>query len=112
MRLYLSLDRFCYFRGGHYSIGIPSMDFPRSHILPRRGVCGVLFLPGRVDAWLLCQLQEILLAADQRNYVATGYFQAVTTAKVIVQMVLAIKFQNFYLYLVLELLSGKVKIWI
>lgn len=48
----------------------------------------------------------ILLAADQRNYVVTGYFQAVTTAKVIVQMVLAIKFQNFYLYLVLELLSG------
>lgn len=47
-----------------------------------------------------------LLSADQRNYVVTGYFQATTTGKVILQMVLAIFFASFYLYFIIELLAG------
>lgn len=47
-----------------------------------------------------------LLGADQKNYIITGYFQATTTGKVILQMILAIYVQNFYLYLAIELLFG------
>ena len=47
-----------------------------------------------------------LLAADQRNYIITGYFQFTTTSKIILQMVLAMYFHNFYLYLAIEIVFG------
>ena len=47
-----------------------------------------------------------LLAADQRNYIVTGYFQVITTSKVILQMILAIYFGSFYIYLAIELVGG------
>lgn len=47
-----------------------------------------------------------LLAADQKNYIVTGYFQATTTTKVILQMILAINIQSFYLYLAIEIVFG------
>ena len=47
-----------------------------------------------------------LLSADQRNYIVTGYFQITTTSKVILQMVLAIYFGSFYIYLAIELIGG------
>lgn len=47
-----------------------------------------------------------LLGADQKNYIVTGYFQATTTGKVILQMILATYVQSFYLYLAIELLFG------
>lgn len=47
-----------------------------------------------------------LLGADQKNYIVTGYFQATTTSKVILQMILAIYIQSFYLYLAIEVIFG------
>lgn len=47
-----------------------------------------------------------LLSADQRNYEVTGLFQISNSTKTVVQMLLAIKFQNFALYLCLEILFG------
>lgn len=47
-----------------------------------------------------------LLAADQRNYVVTGYYQAITTSKVILQIILAVTIGSFYIYFVLELFAG------
>ena len=47
-----------------------------------------------------------LLSADQRNYIVTGYFQITTTSKVILQMILAIYFGSFYIYLAIELIGG------
>ena len=47
-----------------------------------------------------------LLSADQRNYIVTGYFQLTTTSKVILQMLLAIYFGSFYIYLAIELIGG------
>lgn len=47
-----------------------------------------------------------LLGADQRNYVVTGYFQATSSGKAIVQMLLALYICNFYLYLTIEILFG------
>lgn len=47
-----------------------------------------------------------LLSADQRNYIVTGYFQIIGTSKVILQMVLAIYFGSFYVYLAIELIGG------
>ena len=47
-----------------------------------------------------------LLSADQRNYVVTGYFQVTTTTKVILQMLLAIYFGSFYIYLTIEFIGG------
>ena len=50
--------------------------------------------------------RSALLSADQRNYIVTGYFQITTTSKVILQMVLAIYTGSFYVYFIVELLSG------
>ena len=47
-----------------------------------------------------------LLSADQRNYIVTGYFQATTTGKVILQMTFAIYFKSFIIYLSVELFFG------
>ena len=47
-----------------------------------------------------------LLSAEQRNYIVTGYFQITTTSKVILQMILAIYFGSFYIYLAIELIGG------
>ena len=47
-----------------------------------------------------------LLSADQRNYIVTGYFQITTTCKVILQMILAIYFGSFYIYLAIEFIGG------
>ena len=47
-----------------------------------------------------------LLSADQRNYIVTGYFQIIGTSKVILQMILAIYFGSFYIYLAIELIGG------
>lgn len=47
-----------------------------------------------------------LLSADQRNYIVTGYFQISTTTKVIVQMVAALLWTNFYLYFAIEFTFG------
>ncbi len=44
-----------------------------------------------------------LLSADQRNYIVTGYYQLTGTSKVILQMLLAIYFSSFTLYLAIEL---------
>lgn len=40
----------------------------------------------------------VLLSADQRNYVVTGYFQLTTTLKLFVQMGCAMLWSNFYLF--------------
>lgn len=49
-----------------------------------------------------------LLTADQRNYIVTGYFQAATTIKTIIQMFLALYFKSYILYLTIEILYGVV----
>ena len=54
----------------------------------------------------LVNYRAALLSADQRNYIVTGYFQITTTCKVILQMVLAIYFKSFYVYLAIELIGG------
>lgn len=47
-----------------------------------------------------------LLSADQRNYIVTGYFQITNTSKVVLQMIMAIYFANFYIYFAIELIGG------
>lgn len=44
-----------------------------------------------------------LLAADQKNYIVTGYFQATMTLKVVLQMILALYIKSFYFYLAIEI---------
>lgn len=48
----------------------------------------------------------VLLSADQRNYIVTGFFQLSISAKVILQMIQAVFWGSFYIYLLLELLMG------
>lgn len=50
--------------------------------------------------------RQTLLSADQRNYEVTGYYQAVTSTKMILQMVLALYVQSFILFLSIEILFG------
>lgn len=50
--------------------------------------------------------RQTLLSADQRNYEVTGYYQAVTSTKMILQMILAIYIQSFILFLFIEIIFG------
>lgn len=43
-----------------------------------------------------------LMSADQRNYLITGYFQATTSARLIAQMVFAMLWANYFLYVIIE----------
>lgn len=54
----------------------------------------------------LVNYKQILLAADQKNYIVTGYFQVATTTKTIIQMGIALTICNFYLYLTMEVIFG------
>lgn len=47
--------------------------------------------------------RQILLVADQRNYVVTSMFQSSNILKVLVQMVVALHTHNFYLWIAIEL---------
>ena len=50
--------------------------------------------------------RQNLLAADQRNYVVTGYYQTVTIIKTILQMALVYYIQSYYLWVAIELTFG------
>lgn len=50
--------------------------------------------------------RQTLLSADQRNYEVTGYYQAVTSTKMILQMFLTIYIQSFILFLSIEIIFG------
>jgi O-antigen/teichoic acid export membrane protein len=45
-----------------------------------------------------------LLGADQKGYIVQQYFQTFNIARVILQVIVALYFKNFYLYIILELI--------
>ena len=47
-----------------------------------------------------------LLSADQRNYVVTGYFQTANILKVVIQMIVAYYYANYYAWIAIELSFG------
>lgn len=51
-----------------------------------------------------CNYRSTLLAADQRNYVVTAYFQTTTIVKTIIQITLAYKTHNYFVWVSIELL--------
>lgn len=50
--------------------------------------------------------RQILLGADQKNYVVTAYFQTMVIIKSLVQMVLVYYTNNYYIWVTIELLFG------
>ncbi len=50
--------------------------------------------------------RQVLLGADQKNYVVTAYFQGTSLLKVLIQLFLAYYTANYYLWIVIELLFG------
>lgn len=50
--------------------------------------------------------RQTLLGADQRNYVVTAYYQSANICKIIIQMILASKTGNYYLWAAIELTFG------
>lgn len=50
--------------------------------------------------------RQTLLSADQRNYEIAGYYQAVVSGKMLVQMALAYCTRSFVLFLTLEIVFG------
>lgn len=50
--------------------------------------------------------KQVLLGADQRNYVVTAYFQTANIIKTILQMVSAYYSGNYYLWVIIELSFG------
>ena len=52
----------------------------------------------------LINYRQIVLAADQRNYVVAGYTQSLFLLKILVQMILVYIYQNLYVWVLLEFL--------
>lgn len=50
--------------------------------------------------------RQIILNADQRGYVVTAYLQGASYVKILLQMAIAYYWQNYYLWIVLELIFG------
>lgn len=50
--------------------------------------------------------RQVLLAADQRNYVVSAYFQSGNILKMIIQMAVAMKYDNYYAWIAIELAFG------
>ena len=50
--------------------------------------------------------KQILLSADQKNYVVAIYFQSANVFKIIIQMLLAWKYSNPYIWVAIELFFG------
>ncbi len=50
--------------------------------------------------------KQLLLGADQKNYLVTAYFQSATILKTIIQMALAYYTRNYYLWVGVELVFG------
>ena len=50
--------------------------------------------------------RQILLSADQKNYVVIAYFQTANVVKIIIQLLVAIRFSNLYAWVAIELLFG------
>nr|WP_320038351.1 sugar transporter [uncultured Bacteroides sp.] len=50
--------------------------------------------------------REILLSADQKNYIVSAYFQTAGIIKTIVQIILAYTYKNLYLWISIEFLFG------
>lgn len=48
----------------------------------------------------------VVLSADQRNYLVTGYYQIFYSVKVLLQLWIAIQFRNYYLFFIVEFLFG------
>lgn len=47
--------------------------------------------------------RQVLLGADQRNYIVTGYYQTIVITKTLVQMAAAYYTRNYYLWVIIEL---------
>lgn len=46
--------------------------------------------------------KQILLSADQKNYVISAFFQTSGIIKTIIQIILALKYKNLYLWVIIE----------
>lgn len=52
--------------------------------------------------------RQILLTADQKNYVVAIYFQSANILKTALQIFLALTYKNFYIWVAIELLFGAI----
>ena len=70
-------------------------------------ICTVYFsfLASSIISYFI-NYRQTLLGADQRNYVVTAYYQTANIVKIILQMVLAIRTGNYYLWAIIELTFG------
>lgn len=50
--------------------------------------------------------RQLLLIADQKNYVVALYFQSANIIKTAIQIILAVTYQNLYFWVLIELLFG------
>ena len=53
-----------------------------------------------------CNYKQILLGADQRNYVVTAYYQGMNIVKMLIQIGLAYYTCNYYLWVAVDLIFG------
>lgn len=57
-------------------------------------------------ATYLINYRQVLLGADQKNYIVTGYYQTSLIIKNIIQLLICSYTQNYYLWLIIEFIFG------
>ena len=50
--------------------------------------------------------KQVLLSADQKNYLVVSLLQGVNVGKTVIQIVAVLLFENYYLWVIIELLGG------
>lgn len=59
-----------------------------------------------------CNYRSVLLSADQKNYVVNVYFQSGNILKTLIQMWLAWKYGNYYVWIGIEMIYGGLCCWL
>lgn len=59
-----------------------------------------------------CNYRSVLLSADQKNYVVNIYFQTGNIFKILIQMWLAWKYGNYYVWVGIEMVYGSLCCWL
>ena len=63
------------------------------------------FLFSSLSAYFI-NYRQVLLTADQKNYIVAIYFQSANIFKIALQIFLALSYKNIYLWVIIELLFG------
>lgn len=102
--LYRNIGLFILGAGIVFSLFLPLIFKTAPFSLPLIFYCFYASLASSLLGYFVNYRANTIFGADQRQYLVTGYFQATQLFQVILQAILALKFQSYFLYITLGLL--------